>query len=242
MAALSGGGGGGAELGQALFNGDMEPEAGAAASSAADPAIPEEVWNIKQMIKLTQEHIEALLDKFGGEHNPPSIYLEAYEEYTSKLDALQQREQQLLESLGNGTDFSVSSSASMDTVTSSSSSSLSVLPSSLSVFQNPTDVSRSNPKSPQKPIVRVFLPNKQRTVVPARCGVTVRDSLKKALMMRGLIPECCAVYRIQDGYERRNQLAGTLIFPGLLEKNCMWKCWRMFHLQHTTLYEKHFSP
>ncbi|KAJ8782899.1 hypothetical protein J1605_009507 [Eschrichtius robustus] len=40
MAALSGGGG--AEQGQALFNGDMEPEAGAAASSAADPAIPEE--------------------------------------------------------------------------------------------------------------------------------------------------------------------------------------------------------
>lgn len=30
--------------------------------------------------------------------------------------------------------------------------------------------------------------------------MTVRDSLKKALMMRGLIPECCAVYRIQDGY------------------------------------------
>ncbi|NXJ08531.1 BRAF kinase, partial [Odontophorus gujanensis] len=160
------------------------------------------VWNIKQMIKLTQEHIEALLDKFGGEHNPPSIYLEAYEEYTSKLDALQQREQQLLESMGNGTDFSVSSSASTDTVASSSSSSLSVAPSSLSVYQNPTDMSRSNPKSPQKPIVRVFLPNKQRTVVPARCGVTVRDSLKKALMMRGLIPECCAVYRIQDGEKK----------------------------------------
>ncbi|XP_072856057.1 serine/threonine-protein kinase B-raf isoform X3 [Pogona vitticeps] len=154
------------------------------------------------MIKLTQEHIEALLDKFGGEHNPPSIYLEAYEEYTSKLDALQQREQQLLESMGNGTDFSVSSSASTDTVTSSSSSSLSVAPSSLSVYPNPTDLSRNNPKSPQKPTVRVFLPNKQRTVVPARCGVTVRESLKKALMMRGLIPECCAVYRIQDGEKK----------------------------------------
>ncbi|XP_038608085.1 serine/threonine-protein kinase B-raf isoform X2 [Tachyglossus aculeatus] len=209
MAALSGGGGGGGagEQGAALFNGDMEAEAAAVASSAsssssAEPAIPEEVWNIKQMIKLTQEHIEALLDKFGGEHNPPSIYLEAYEEYTSKLDALQQREQQLLESLGNGTDFSVSSSASTDTVASSSSSSLSVAPSSLSVFQSPSDAARSNPKSPQKPIVRVFLPNKQRTVVPARCGVTVRDSLKKALMMRGLIPECCAVYRIQDGEKK----------------------------------------
>uniref|UniRef100_A0A8C2DWH0 non-specific serine/threonine protein kinase n=1 Tax=Cyprinus carpio TaxID=7962 RepID=A0A8C2DWH0_CYPCA len=116
------------------------------------------------MIKLTQEHLEALLDKFGGEHNPPSIYLEAYEEYTSKLDALQQREQQLLET--------------------------------------PTDLTRGNPRSPQKPIVRVFLPNKQRTVVPARCGMTVRDSLKKALMMRGLIPECCAVYRVQDGEKK----------------------------------------
>lgn len=90
---------------------------------------------------------------------------QAYEEYTSKLDALQQREQQLLESMGNGTDFSVSSSASTDTVASSSSSSLSAAPSSLSVYQNPADMSRNNPKSPQKPIVRVFLPNKQRTVV-----------------------------------------------------------------------------
>lgn len=208
MAALSGGGG--SAEGASLFNGDAETEPPAAALAACyaagggggDPAIPEEVWNIKQMIKLTQEHIEALLDKFGGEHNPPSIYLEAYEEYTSKLDALQQREQQLLESMGNGTDFSVSSSASTDTVASSSSSSLSVATSSLSVYQNPTDMSRNNPKSPQKPIVRVFLPNKQRTVVPARCGVTVRDSLKKALMMRGLIPECCAVYRIQDGEKK----------------------------------------
>uniref|UniRef100_A0A8C2GK19 non-specific serine/threonine protein kinase n=1 Tax=Cyprinus carpio TaxID=7962 RepID=A0A8C2GK19_CYPCA len=38
--------------------------------------------------------------------------------------------------------------------------------------------------------------------VPARCGMTVRDSLKKALMMRGLIPECCAVYRVQDGEKK----------------------------------------
>uniref|UniRef100_A0A8D3CZX8 non-specific serine/threonine protein kinase n=1 Tax=Scophthalmus maximus TaxID=52904 RepID=A0A8D3CZX8_SCOMX len=151
------------------------------------------IWNIKQMIKLTQEHLEALLDKFGGEHNPPSIYLEAYEEYTSKLDALQQREQQLLEAMGNGTDFSCSPT---------SSPAFPSAPNTLAVLQTPTDASRANPRSPQKPIVRVFLPNKQRTVVPARCGMTVRDSLKKALMMRGLIPECCAVYRIQDGEKK----------------------------------------
>ncbi|KAG8548654.1 hypothetical protein GDO81_024660 [Engystomops pustulosus] len=198
MAALSGG----SAEGPSLLNGDLESEAGSlsgAGEMSAAGGYPEEIWNIKQMIKLTQEHIEALLDKFGGEHNPPSIYVEAYEEYTSKLDALQQREQQLLESMGNGTD---SSSLSSDVTLSSVPSNLSLAPSSLSVLQNPSDLSRINPKSPQKPIVRVFLPNKQRTVVPARCGVTVRDSLKKALMMRGLIPECCAVYRVQDGEKK----------------------------------------
>uniref|UniRef100_A0A8C7IJ82 non-specific serine/threonine protein kinase n=1 Tax=Oncorhynchus kisutch TaxID=8019 RepID=A0A8C7IJ82_ONCKI len=168
------------------------------------------IWNIKQMIKLTQEHLEALLDKFGGECNPPSIYLEAYEEYTSKLDSLQQREQQLLEAMGNGTDFYSSSPTPpslLDGGLSCSGGSggtqflLPSAPNTLAVLQTPTD-GRANPRSPQKPIVRVFLPNKQRTVVPARCGMTVRDSLKKALMMRGLIPECCAVYRIQDGEKK----------------------------------------
>uniref|UniRef100_A0AAR2LAY6 non-specific serine/threonine protein kinase n=1 Tax=Pygocentrus nattereri TaxID=42514 RepID=A0AAR2LAY6_PYGNA len=154
------------------------------------------------MIKLTQEHIEALLDKFGGEHNPPSIYLEAYEEYTSKLDALQQREQQLLEAIGNGTEFCSSPTPSPLEVKLGAAQGIPAAPNTLAVLQTPTDAARGNPRSPQKPIVRVFLPNKQRTVVPARCGMTVRDSLKKALMMRGLIPECCAVYRIQDGEKK----------------------------------------
>ncbi|XP_055506352.1 serine/threonine-protein kinase B-raf isoform X2 [Leucoraja erinacea] len=162
----------------------------------------EEVWNIKQMIKLTQEHIEALLDKFGGDHNPPSIYLEAYEEYTSKLDALQQREQQLLEleSIGNGTEFPNTNPTNTELL--EPCTHLSVTRNSPCLLPNPNDSSMVNPKSPQKPIVRVFLPNKQRTVVPARCGVTVRDSLKKALMMRGLTTDCCAVYRTQDGEKK----------------------------------------
>ncbi|XP_076861198.1 serine/threonine-protein kinase B-raf isoform X2 [Brachyhypopomus gauderio] len=163
--------------------------------------IPEEIWNIKQMIKLTQEHIEALLDKFGGEHNPPSIYLEAYEEYTSKLDALQQREQQLLEAIGNSSEF-CSSPSPTSLQAKLGAQAAPAAPNTLTMLQTPSDAARVNPRSPQKPIVRVFLPNKQRTVVPARCGMTVRDSLKKALMMRGLIPECCAVYRIQDGEKK----------------------------------------
>uniref|UniRef100_A0A4W4GLZ7 non-specific serine/threonine protein kinase n=1 Tax=Electrophorus electricus TaxID=8005 RepID=A0A4W4GLZ7_ELEEL len=160
-----------------------------------------QIWNIKQMIKLTQEHIEALLDKFGGEHNPPSIYLEAYEEYTSKLDALQQREQQLLEAIGNSSEFCSSPTPTPLQVKLGLQAGPAA-PNTLTMLQTPSDAARVNPRSPQKPIVRVFLPNKQRTVVPARCGMTVRDSLKKALMMRGLIPECCAVYRIQDGEKK----------------------------------------
>ncbi|KAG7236808.1 hypothetical protein INR49_000185 [Caranx melampygus] len=220
MAALSS-----AESPPPVFNGDTaerEPgrergleELGAGLDSSCSSGIPggpqdEEIWNIKQMIKLTQEHLEALLDKFGGEHNPPSIYLEAYEEYTSKLDALQQREQQLLEAMGNGTDFSCSPSPMPALLevkmggcgVGGGAQAFPSAPNTLAVLQTPTDASRANPRSPQKPIVRVFLPNKQRTVVPARCGMTVRDSLKKALMMRGLIPECCAVYRIQDGEKK----------------------------------------
>ncbi|XP_063303663.1 serine/threonine-protein kinase B-raf isoform X5 [Pelobates fuscus] len=194
MAALSGG----SAEGPSLLNGDLESEAGGlsgAEEMSASGGYPEEVWNIKQMIKLTQEHIEALLAKFGGDNNPPSLYVEAYEEYTSKLDALQKREQQLLESMGNGSDCS---SLSSDTLPLP----LPPPPPTLSALQPPSDLSHMAPKSPQKPIVRVFLPNKQRTVVPARCGVTVRDSLKKALMMRGLIPECCAVYRDQEGEKK----------------------------------------
>uniref|UniRef100_A0A3B5L3D1 Phorbol-ester/DAG-type domain-containing protein n=1 Tax=Xiphophorus couchianus TaxID=32473 RepID=A0A3B5L3D1_9TELE len=138
-----------------------------------------QIWNIKQMIKLTQEHLEALLEKFGGEHNPPSIYLEAYEEYTSKLDALQQREQQLLEAMGNATDLSCTTSPMSSLLevkmggdgVGGGAQALPSAPNSLAVLQTPTDTGRSNPRSPQKPIVRVFLPNKQRTVV---CLMTYR--------------------------------------------------------------------
>lgn len=57
--------------------------------------------------------------------------------------------------------------------------------------------------------------------VPARCGMTVRDSLKKALMMRGLIPECCAVYRIQDGWVCREQVSNEVTLHDYLRMCCL---------------------
>ncbi|XP_060679373.1 RAF proto-oncogene serine/threonine-protein kinase-like [Hemiscyllium ocellatum] len=56
--------------------------------------------------------------------------------------------------------------------------------------------------------VRVYLPNKQRTVVNVRAGMTVNDSLDKALKVRGLSQKCCAVYRFIDGWANQAQWLG----------------------------------
>ncbi|XP_030049755.1 serine/threonine-protein kinase A-Raf isoform X1 [Microcaecilia unicolor] len=47
--------------------------------------------------------------------------------------------------------------------------------------------------------IKVYLPNQQRTVVNVRAGMTVYDSLDKALKVRGLNQGCCAVYRLIEG-------------------------------------------
>ncbi|XP_069503532.1 serine/threonine-protein kinase A-Raf isoform X2 [Ambystoma mexicanum] len=48
--------------------------------------------------------------------------------------------------------------------------------------------------------IKVYLPNQQRTVVNvARSGMSVYESLDKALKVRGLNQGCCAVYRLING-------------------------------------------
>ncbi|KAJ8395322.1 hypothetical protein AAFF_G00033070 [Aldrovandia affinis] len=51
--------------------------------------------------------------------------------------------------------------------------------------------------------IRVYLPNKQRTVVNVRPGMTLHNCLIKALKVRGLQPECCAVFRLHPGQKSR---------------------------------------
>uniref|UniRef100_A0A672Q4P3 RAF proto-oncogene serine/threonine-protein kinase n=1 Tax=Sinocyclocheilus grahami TaxID=75366 RepID=A0A672Q4P3_SINGR len=51
------------------------------------------------------------------------------------------------------------------------------------------------PDSKTSSTIRVYLPNKQRTVVNVRPGMTLRNCLIKALKVRGLQPECCAVFK-----------------------------------------------
>uniref|UniRef100_A0A8C1D010 RAF proto-oncogene serine/threonine-protein kinase n=1 Tax=Cyprinus carpio carpio TaxID=630221 RepID=A0A8C1D010_CYPCA len=53
------------------------------------------------------------------------------------------------------------------------------------------------PDSKTSSTIRVYLPNKQRTVVNVRPGMTLRNCLIKALKVRGLQPECCAVFKLK---------------------------------------------
>nr|BAD11990.1 short form RAF1 [Danio rerio] len=59
--------------------------------------------------------------------------------------------------------------------------------------------SRSSDDSKTSRTIRVFLPNQQRTVVNVRPGMTLHSCLIKALKVRGLQPECCAVFSLHPG-------------------------------------------
>ncbi|XP_056380214.1 RAF proto-oncogene serine/threonine-protein kinase isoform X3 [Hyla sarda] len=54
--------------------------------------------------------------------------------------------------------------------------------------------------------IRVYLPNKQRTVVNVRSGMSLHDCLMKALKVRGLQPECCAVFRLLQDTKGKQRL------------------------------------
>uniref|UniRef100_A0AAY4DI27 RAF proto-oncogene serine/threonine-protein kinase n=1 Tax=Denticeps clupeoides TaxID=299321 RepID=A0AAY4DI27_9TELE len=59
------------------------------------------------------------------------------------------------------------------------------------------------PDSKTSSTIRVYLPNKQRTVVNVRPGMTLHNCLIKALKVRGLQPECCAVFRLHQGHRSK---------------------------------------
>jgi len=139
-------------------------------------AITKELENIQNHIKLTREHIDALNVTFAGNQNPPPIFISEYEEYTQKLHNFTQREASLKEKLS---DISFES-----------------------LVYNQLEVDSPTPSNLPKPTPRAFvrahLGNHGRTIVPVKQGVTLRDALSKAMKLRRLTPETCAVYRLED--------------------------------------------
>lgn len=64
----------------------------------ADP-LCEELRNVQSVMHVTRENIDALNAKFANFQEPPSMYLEEYQELTSKLHELEIKEQELNERL-----------------------------------------------------------------------------------------------------------------------------------------------
>uniref|UniRef100_A0A6Q2XQ70 RAF proto-oncogene serine/threonine-protein kinase n=1 Tax=Esox lucius TaxID=8010 RepID=A0A6Q2XQ70_ESOLU len=66
-------------------------------------------------------------------------------------------------------------------------------------YQRRSSDEGKTPDSKASSTIRVYLPNQQRTVVNVRPGMTLHSCLIKALKVRGLQPECCAVFRLHPG-------------------------------------------
>lgn len=68
-------------------------------SDDVQDALVEELGNIRSVMHVTRENIDALNDKFSQLTEPPPMYVQEYEELTSKLHELKLKEQELEERL-----------------------------------------------------------------------------------------------------------------------------------------------
>lgn len=59
----------------------------------------DELKNIQSVMCLCRENIDALNKKFANLQNPPSMYINEFEELTSKLHELESKEHELMERL-----------------------------------------------------------------------------------------------------------------------------------------------
>lgn len=165
-AAMSSSRGGGPDPGELSDPDDGYPD--------TDP-LRYELRNIQSVIHVTRQNIDALNNRFAGFQHPPTIYLNEYHELTSKLHDLESKEQKLNELLNAGRTSS-----------------------SVAVTESETNNSASarGPRTPVKSFstLRAYLPNQQRTSVQVREGLSLRDALAKAMKLRNLTTEMCAVY------------------------------------------------
>ncbi|KHJ45150.1 kinase domain protein [Trichuris suis] len=79
---------------------------GIAEIGAVSSELSEKILEIRSFIKSTQECIRELNDRFAGDRNPKSIFLDEYQQLTEHLHQLQQTEQRLLSLAGDSTDAS----------------------------------------------------------------------------------------------------------------------------------------
>ncbi|XP_074644385.1 serine/threonine-protein kinase A-Raf-like [Tubulanus polymorphus] len=184
-------------------------------------AIEDELKNLRNVIKLTKENLEALIARFGNHQHPPSMYIQEYEGLTNKIHELQEKEQKLLDLINvdsmssdsDDYDYSednyratghidlrnseaVYGKDNPDTgggvlTENNSSSNLTNMVMRDNVMNSP----QMQHRSPMKATIKAFLPNQQKTTVPVKPGTTLADALQKPLRIRELSIEMCIVIR-----------------------------------------------
>ncbi|XP_076232010.1 serine/threonine kinase raf oncogene isoform X2 [Calliopsis andreniformis] len=137
-----------------------------------------ELRNIQNVIHVTRQNINALNNRFAGFQHPPSIYLNEYEELTSKLQDLESKEQKLNELLNSGR---VSGSASM----------------SESESRETNTISKGQ-RTPMRSLLRAHLPNQQRTSVQGFYCRTCNYRFHQRCAAG--VPALCHQVRMQDAY------------------------------------------
>ncbi|XP_017772190.1 PREDICTED: raf homolog serine/threonine-protein kinase phl [Nicrophorus vespilloides] len=140
-----------------------------------DYNIQQELRNIRSVITLTRNNIDALNAKFADFPNPPPMYVKEYEELTTKLHELESQEDFLRLHVSNGRES----------------------PESESDLRNESDegTMRQNPQQTQRyKFIRAHLPNQQRTSVQVREGQSLKEALAKAMKLRNLFYKTCCAY------------------------------------------------
>ncbi|KAH7946780.1 hypothetical protein HPB52_004224 [Rhipicephalus sanguineus] len=174
------------------YNGSVPPLNSPPASYEQDDrvALSGELRNIRSMIRLTKENLEALNAKFSAYQHPPSMYILEYQDLTGRLNEFQLREQTLLDRI-----CTMNGNCSPDHGGDTDTEDAPVRASPLTSQQAAGDNTKDVPKSPMKSVVRAFLPNQQRTTVQVRPGQTVMEALSKAMKRRKLTTEMCVVFK-----------------------------------------------
>ncbi|XP_061500724.1 raf homolog serine/threonine-protein kinase Raf isoform X2 [Anopheles gambiae] len=146
--------------------------------------LEEDLRNIKSVIHVTRENIDALNEKFADFQQPPALYLEEYQELTSKLHDLEIKEQDLMEKKIQMQNEQLSEPS-----------------------EPPDPAERVETESmcgtlsrQSKMLLRAFLPNQQRTSVQVIPGMRLKDALAKALKRRNLTCEFCEVTAGNSNY------------------------------------------
>lgn len=165
---------------------------------ALDPLsqLEEDLRNIRSVILVTRENIDALNAKFADFQQPPALYLEEYQELTSKLHDLETKEQDLGERRSQMRAAKQQQGGQSERESTSEPSE----PPDPAEERVEVDSMCGTLSRSSKMLLRAHLPNQQRTSVHLIPGMRLKDALAKALKRRNLTADICEVTTSDSNY------------------------------------------